>query len=199
MTREEMITALNVALDFHNGTSSDRAITRAEITAVLASLQASPAPVDLVALVQALQRAKFAEDEIAAEAALLAWRPTATAQPAADTRKECTCLGTCNGADRLGPGWRCVLSARPTATGEPSPVTPDTVSPDFVAMAQRFVTLANTVWTRDRDGRAASRLAEEAMKRLAHAIMTYPATATGEPMPTSAEIDAHVTFPGPLP
>ena len=31
--------------------------------------------------------------------------------PSAGTRY-CTCLGSCEGADRLGPGWTCALSAR---------------------------------------------------------------------------------------
>ncbi len=37
---------------------------------------------------------------------------------AGDTRRDCTCLGTCNGADRLSPGWRCALEPRTAKGGE---------------------------------------------------------------------------------
>jgi hypothetical protein len=37
--------------------------------------------------------------------------------------------------------------------------------------AQEFVTLANTVWTKGRDGRAAARLAEKRMGELAGVIL----------------------------
>jgi hypothetical protein len=43
-------------------------------------------------------------------------------RPALDTRKDCTCLGTCKGAEGLGPGWRCALEIRPPAA--PVSVTP---------------------------------------------------------------------------
>ena len=29
-----------------------------------------------------------------------------------DTRRECTCLGTCKGKEGLGPGWRCALEGQ---------------------------------------------------------------------------------------
>jgi archaellum component FlaC len=33
-------------------------------------------------------------------------------QEGKDARKECTCLGSCRGADGLGEGWRCVLAKK---------------------------------------------------------------------------------------
>jgi hypothetical protein len=35
-----------------------------------------------------------------------------------DTRRDCTCLGTCKGPEGLGPRWRCVMGRE-----KPAPVT----------------------------------------------------------------------------
>lgn len=39
------------------------------------------------------------------------------ASPQAETRRDCTCLGTCRGAEGLGPRWKCALET-------PAPVSP---------------------------------------------------------------------------
>jgi cytochrome c553 len=62
----------------------------------------------------------------------------------------------------------------------------DTETPEtgILESAQKFVTLANTVWAKTSDGRAARRLAEKRMEELARHIMAQPVTAPAqEPKP----------------
>lgn len=47
-------------------------------------------------------------------------RAELAAEATRDTRKDCTCTGSCNGADRLGTGWKCALEpARSVPAAEP--------------------------------------------------------------------------------
>ncbi|NVJ13161.1 hypothetical protein [Myxococcus sp. AM010] len=51
--------------------------------------------------------------------------PTPTperARPAVDTRRVCDCLGSCRGAEKLSPGWRCASEPRTRARIAPTPV-----------------------------------------------------------------------------
>lgn len=48
----------------------------------------------------------------------IAPRPPPPPAPSGDTRRDCTCLGTCRGADGLSPGWRCALEPRSGNGGE---------------------------------------------------------------------------------
>jgi hypothetical protein len=45
-------------------------------------------------------------------------------EPPSDTRRDCTCLGTCKGADGLSPRYRCALSPAPVSPVEPTPEPP---------------------------------------------------------------------------
>jgi hypothetical protein len=45
---------------------------------------------------------------------------TGSAQAKPDTRRDCTCLGTCKGPDGLGPNWRCVLGRSPDTHTPPT-------------------------------------------------------------------------------
>ena len=46
------------------------------------------------------------------------------ASPQAETRRDCTCLGTCRGAEGLGPRWKCALETpAPVSPVEPEPPT----------------------------------------------------------------------------
>lgn len=53
--------------------------------------------------------------------------PPVGVSPQPDTRRDCTCLGTCRGAEGLGPRWKCALeSPASLAPVEPTPEpTPD--------------------------------------------------------------------------
>lgn len=49
-------------------------------------------------------------------------KPTGGASPQAETRRDCTCLGTCRGAEGLGPRWKCALETpAPVSPVEPTP------------------------------------------------------------------------------
>lgn len=52
-------------------------------------------------------------------------------RPVGDTRRDCNCLGSCRGADRLAPGWRCAMEPRTRARIAPTPV------PTVPALASR--------------------------------------------------------------
>ncbi|NVJ05259.1 hypothetical protein HUW63_08415 [Myxococcus sp. AM001] len=51
--------------------------------------------------------------------------PTPTpesARPSVDARRDCDCLGSCRGAERLSSGWRCAREPRTRARIAPTPV-----------------------------------------------------------------------------
>jgi hypothetical protein len=50
--------------------------------------------------------------------------PAGASEPPSDTRRDCTCLGTCKGADGLSPRYRCALSPAPVSPVEPTPEPP---------------------------------------------------------------------------
>ena len=52
--------------------------------------------------------------------------PPTGASPQAETRRDCTCLGTCRGAEGLGPRWKCALET----PGPVSPVEPPSEDED---------------------------------------------------------------------
>ena len=49
--------------------------------------------------------------------------PPPVGSPTTDTRQDCTCLGTCRGAEGLGPRWKCALEkstpVAPAGASEP--------------------------------------------------------------------------------
>ncbi len=51
--------------------------------------------------------------------------PPVGVSPQPDTRRDCTCLGTCRGAEGLGPRWKCALEKSASlAPVEPTPEPP---------------------------------------------------------------------------
>lgn len=48
--------------------------------------------------------------------------PPVGVSPQPDTRRDCTCLGTCRGAEGLGPRWKCAIE--PSACLAPVEPTP---------------------------------------------------------------------------
>jgi hypothetical protein len=57
------------------------------------------------------------------QAADTALSPAEGVSPQPDTRRDCTCLGTCKGADGLSPRYRCAL-------GSPVPISPMEPTPE---------------------------------------------------------------------
>jgi len=81
-----------------------------------------PPPADLVALVREWQEAEAGWDGSAATSrrqndaydALIHYPlPTPDRSDRNDTRRDCTCLGSCRGPERLGERWKCALGKSP--------------------------------------------------------------------------------------